>query len=169
MAASIILPSICSHQVALPANNYTGMHLLKLMRGAPAGGDTRRHQTHYFTICLWRQTIPLFPLNSPTAWLHGAKTARLWSAFKWCFIAMQTNDDKSFVSHQTCALTCGIFQPWSETTSAHVCNFVVLRQAGNLVSLILTLTVFCCCSICMLLWNHMPLLMQLRCCVSLMP
>lgn len=43
MAASIILPSICSHQVALPANNYTGMHLLKLMRGAPAGGDAFHH------------------------------------------------------------------------------------------------------------------------------
>lgn len=108
MAASIILQSICSHQVALTANNYTGKHLLKLMLGAPAGGDTRRIVSPF--VCEGRP-FHCFPRIHQQLDSTGRRQSRLWSAFKWCFIATQTNDDKSLVSHQTCALTCGIFQP----------------------------------------------------------
>lgn len=166
MAASIILPSICSHQVAQPANNYTGMHLLKLMLGAPTGGDTRRIVSPF--VCEGRpfHCSPWIPqqLDSTGRRHHGCD---------------QLLSDASLRRKQMMTSPLYLIKPvlrLVESFSQMVrnrlgtCNFIVLRQAGNLVSLILTLTAFCSCSICMLLWNHMPLLMQLvRCCVSLMP
>lgn len=166
-------PPSFSHQsvhikLPCPLTTTQAMHLLKLMRGAPAGGDTRRIISPF--VCEGRP-FHCFP------WIHqqldstGRRHHGCDQLLSDVSLRRKTNDDKSFVSHQTCALTGGILRPdGPETASAHACNFIVLRRAGNLVSLILTLTAFCRCSICMLLWNHMPLLMQLaRCCVSLMP